>query len=49
VKGDARRSDEGRKKGEPDAETILKQVQHKVQKHDNRIWFSSFCHYRTRS
>jgi len=31
-------------KSQPDAETILKQVQHKVQKHDKRVWFWSFCH-----
>jgi len=30
-------------KSQPDAETILKQVQHKVQ-HDKRVWFWSFCH-----
>jgi len=29
-------------KSQPDAETILKQVQHKVQKHDKRVWFWSF-------
>jgi hypothetical protein len=32
------------RKNQPDAETILKQVQHKVQKHDKRVWFWSFCH-----
>ena len=29
---------------QPDAETILNQVQHKVQKHDRMVRFSSFCH-----
>ena len=31
-------------KSKPDAETILKQVQHKVQKHDKRVRFLSCCH-----
>jgi len=31
-------------KNKSDAETILNQVQHKVQKHDMTVRFWSFCH-----
>jgi hypothetical protein len=32
------------RKNKSDAETILSQVQHKVQKHDMTVRFWSFCH-----